>query len=66
MRKFNVELNVAKLATKKVQLSQIETRYLAAQVKLEELRSQYEAKCLEVNELETAIKTAQFTPTVPQ
>jgi len=64
MRKFNVELNVSKLATKKVQLSQIETRYLAAQAETERLRSQFEAKALEVRDLENSIKLAQSTPSV--
>jgi hypothetical protein len=64
MRKFNVELNVSKLNTKKVQLAQIETRYLAAQNETERLRLQFETKAKEVYDLETAIKLAQATPPV--
>jgi hypothetical protein len=64
MRKFNIELNVSKLNTKKVQLSQIEARYKASQVETERLQSQFETKALEVSQLETAIKLAQSTPSV--
>jgi len=66
MRKFNIELNVSKLNTKKVQLSQIETRLAEAKERLQLVQSQYESKFAEVSELETAIKVAQSTPTVPQ
>lgn len=64
MRKFNIELNTAKLATKKVQLSQIEARLNEAKAKLELAQSQFDTKFLEVSDLETAIKVAQSTPTV--
>jgi chromosome segregation ATPase len=64
MRKFNVELNVSKLNTLKVQLSQIETRMLELNEKYKSVQSQFEAKALQVSELETAIKLAQTTPSV--
>jgi hypothetical protein len=64
MRKFNVELNVSKLNTKKIQLSQIEARLNTAQLQLETLKAQYNTKLVEVNELEQCIKLAQTTPSV--
>jgi hypothetical protein len=64
MRKFNVELNVSKLNTKKIQLSQIEARLDAARNQVTALVSQFETKSLEVNELEQCIKLAQATPPV--
>jgi len=66
MRKFNIELNVSKLNTKKVQLSQIETRLTEVKIRLELVQSQYEAKFAEVSDLEACITVAQSTPAVPQ
>jgi hypothetical protein len=64
MRKFNVELNVSKLNTLKVQLSQIENRMIELNEKYKLVQSQFEAKALQVSELETAIKLVQTTPSV--
>ena len=64
MRKFNVELNVSKLNTKKVQLAQIDTRVAALELQLETVKLMRSAKFEEVSQLETAIKLAQSTPSV--
>ena len=64
MRKLNVELNVSKLNTLKVQLSQIETRMLELNERYNLVQSQFETKALQVSELETAIQLAQTTPSV--
>ena len=64
MRKFNVELNVSKLNTFKVQLAQIDTRIAALQSQLETVKLLQNAKALQVSQLETAIKLAQSTPSV--
>ena len=64
MRKFNVELNVSKLNTFKVQLAQIDTRIAALQSQLETVKLLQNAKAQQVSQLETAIKLAQSTPSV--
>ena len=64
MRKFNIELNVSKLNTKKVQLSQIEARLFAATEHLKTVQSQFDTKATEVSQLEAAIKLAQNTPSM--
>ena len=64
MRKFDVELNLSKLATKRVQLAHIETRLFEAKLRLETIQRQFNAKELEVTQLDTAIKLAQTPPSV--
>jgi len=64
MRKINVELNLAKLATKQVQLAQVKARLDEQLLRYETTKAQFEAKSLEVTKLETAINLIQSTPSV--
>jgi peptidoglycan hydrolase CwlO-like protein len=64
MRKFNVELNVSKLNTCKVQLAQIETRLAALQSQLETVKLFQASKQSQIDALEANIKLAQSTPSV--
>ena len=66
MRKLNVELNVSKLNTLKVQLSNIENRLIELSERYKTVQSQFEAKALQVSQLEASIKLAQSTPTVSE
>lgn len=66
MRKINVELNVAKLATKKIQLSQIENRMYELSLKYEALNKSVVSKQAEIAEIEDCINKAQSTPAVPE
>jgi hypothetical protein len=64
MRQLNIELNNAKLAQKKVQLSQYETRVISLKVELDDVISRRDKKAQEVSLLETAIQAAQNSQTV--
>jgi uncharacterized protein involved in exopolysaccharide biosynthesis len=66
MRKFNVELNRTKLTLKQQQLAQIETQLAALQLKLADVSERYNAKKLEVTQIETAIQAAQTAQPVSE
>lgn len=66
MRKFNVELNRTKLTLKQQQLAQIETQLAALQLKLADVSERYNAKKLEVTQIETAILAAQTAKPVSE
>lgn len=55
MRQINLPLNKAKLETKKLQLAQIETQLKAVKAKLDEVSERYNAKQVEVSELDKLI-----------
>lgn len=58
MRKINLELNAAKLATKKLQLAQVEAQLNNIKAKLTEVQSRFEAKQIEVQELSQVLTEA--------
>lgn len=57
MKRFNLELNVSKLETKKLQLKAIENQYNELASKLKEVAQRLEAKHKEVSELNTSIES---------
>lgn len=59
MRTINVALNETKLATKKLQLTQIENQLNTLKAKLEEVSERYNSKKSEISQIETALATAQ-------
>lgn len=64
MRTINVALNESKLATKRLQLSQLHARVIEATEKLSILKTKFEKKSVEVSQLETGLVEAQTSATV--
>ena len=65
MRKFNIELNKAKLYHKELQLEQLKAQVTTLQAKLTEVNSRVSEKQSEVSELIETIQTHESIQTLP-